>query len=66
MKLKFYGTFLWLPFKIEDFVEAILYYYELWKEGKLSETYKRQIIDYIFSMYSDKKIIPKLEKMFMS
>jgi len=54
------------PFKIEDFVEAILYYYELWKEGKLSETYKRQIIDYIFSMYSEKKIIPKLEKMFMS
>jgi len=54
------------PFKVEDFVEAILHYYKLWKEGKLSETYKRQIIDYIFSMYSDRKIIPKLEKMLIS
>jgi len=54
------------PFKIEDFVEAILYYYKLWGSGKLSENYKRQIMDYIFSNYSDKKIIPKLEKMFMS
>jgi len=54
------------PFKIEDFAEEILYYYKLWKEGRLSETYKRQIIDYIISIYSDKKIIPKLEKMLMS
>jgi len=54
------------PFKIEDFVKAILYYYKLWGAGKLSENYKRQIIDYIFSNYSDKKIIPKLEKMLMS
>jgi len=54
------------PFKIEDFVEAILYYYKLWVAGKLSEDYKRQIIDYIFSKYSDKKIIPKLEKMMMN
>jgi len=54
------------PFKIEDFVKAILYYYKLWEAGKLSENYKRQIIDYIFSNYSDKKIIPKLEKMLMS
>jgi len=54
------------PFKVEDFIEAILYYYKLWGAGKLSENYKRQIIDYIFSKYSDKKIIPKLEKMLMS
>jgi len=54
------------PFKIEDFVKAILYYYKLWGAGKLSENYKRQIIDYIFSNYSDKKIIPKLEKMLRS
>jgi len=54
------------PFKIEDFVEAILYYYKLWRVGKLSENYKRRIIDYIFSNYSNKKIIPKLEKMLMS
>jgi len=54
------------PFKIEDFVEAILYYYKLWEAGKLSENYKRRIIDYTFSKYSDKKLIPKLEKMLMS
>jgi glycosyltransferase involved in cell wall biosynthesis len=52
------------PFKIEDFVEAILYYYKLWEAGELSENYKRRIVNYIFSKYSDKKIIPKLEKMF--
>jgi len=54
------------PFKIEDFVEAILHYYKLWENGELSESRKRQIINYIFSIYSDKKIIPKLEKMLMS
>jgi len=54
------------PFKIEDFVEAILYYYKLWENGDLSESRKRQIINYIFSRYSDKEIIPKLEKMLMS
>jgi len=31
-------------------------------DGELSESRKRQIINYIFSRYSDKKIIPKLEK----
>jgi len=54
------------PFKIEDFVEAILHYYKLWENGELSESRKSQIINYIFSRYSDKKIIPKLEKMLMS
>jgi len=54
------------PFKVEDFVEAILYYYKLWENGDLSENRKRHIINYIFSRYSDKKIIPKLEKMLMS
>jgi len=54
------------PFKIEDFVEAILYYCKLWEAGKLSEDYKRRIIDYTFNKYSDKKLIPKLEKMLMS
>ena len=53
-------------FKIEDFVEAILYYYKLWEAGKISKNHKRQIINYIFNNYSAKKIIPKLEKMFMS
>ena len=65
IKNDFQGTLI-EPFKIEDFVEAILYYYKLWRAGKLSENYKRRIIDYTFSKYSDKKIIPKLEKMLMS
>jgi len=54
------------PFKIEDFVEAILYYYRLWKADKLTESYKKRIINYIFSKYSDKKIIPKIERMLKS
>ena len=54
------------PFKMEDFVKAILYYYKLWRAGRLSENYKRQIIDYIFNNYSDKKIVLKLEKMLMN
>jgi len=65
MKNDFQGRLI-KPFKIEDFVEAILYYYKLWENGELSESRKKQIINYIFGNYSDKKIIPKLEKMLMS
>jgi glycosyltransferase involved in cell wall biosynthesis len=54
------------PFKIDDFVKAILYYYDLWKRRKLSKDCKKRIIDYIFSKYSDKKVIPKLEKMLIN
>jgi len=65
IKNDFQGTLI-EPFKIEDFVKAILYYYKLWEAGKISKNHKRQIINYIFNNYSAKKIIPKLEKMFMS
>jgi glycosyltransferase involved in cell wall biosynthesis len=51
------------PFEIGDFVKAILYYYGLWKEGKLSKDYKKRVVDRIFSRYSDKEIVHKLEKM---
>jgi glycosyltransferase involved in cell wall biosynthesis len=54
------------PFKIDDFVKAILYYYDLWKRRKLSKDCKKRIVDYIFSKYSDEKIIPKLEKMLIN
>jgi len=50
-------------FKIDKFVKAIIHFYNLWKEGKLSKDYKKRVVDYIFSRYSDEKIIPKLEKM---
>ena len=51
------------PFEIGDFVNAILEDYELWKEGKLDMTYKCEIIDYIFSKYSEERIIPRIKKM---
>jgi glycosyltransferase involved in cell wall biosynthesis len=52
------------PFDIDKFIKAILYYYTLWKKRKLSANYKRQIINYIVSNYSEEKIMPNLEKMF--
>jgi glycosyltransferase involved in cell wall biosynthesis len=54
------------PFKIDDFVKVILHYYDLWEKRKLSKDYKKRIIDYIFSRYSDEEVIPKLEKMLIN
>lgn len=52
------------PFDTDAFVDEILRYYNLWKEGKLNITYKKRIKNYIFNRYSENVIIPKLEKMF--
>ena len=51
------------PFDIGVFVDEILRYYNLWKDGKLNAKYKNKIIDYTFSKYSEEVIIPKIEKM---
>lgn len=53
------------PFDVDAFANAILRYYNLWKDGKLGIKYKKRVIDYIFSKYSDKIIIPKIQKMFI-
>ena len=52
------------PFDTGAFVDEILRYYNLWKEGKLNDKYKERIKNYIFNRYSDNVIISKLEKMF--
>ena len=52
------------PFDTGAFVDEILRYYNLWKEGKLNGTYKKRIKNYIFNRYSDNVIIPRLERMF--
>lgn len=52
-------------FDIEAFSNEILKYYNLWKKGKLNIKYKKRITDYTFNKYSDKKIIPKIKKMFI-
>ena len=54
------------PFDTSAFSDEILRYYNLWKKGKLNVRYKKSIIDYIFSKYSDKVVIPKIEKMLTS
>ena len=54
------------PFDTDAFANEILRYYNLWKEGELNAKYKKSIIGYIFSKYSDKVIIPKIEKMLIS
>ena len=50
-------------FDTKSFSNEILKYYNLWKKGRLDVKYKKRIIGYIFSKYSDKIIIPKLQKM---
>ena len=52
-------------FDVDAFANEILRYYYLWKDDKLDSRYKNRIVDYIFSKYSDKIIIPKIQKMFM-
>ena len=52
-------------FDTEVVSNEILKYYGLWKKGKLNIKYKKRIIDYTFSKYSDKIIIQKIEKMLM-
>lgn len=60
---KFSGSFVNL-FDTDAFASTILRYYNLWQEGKLDSKYKKRIISYIFSKYSDRVIIPKIKKMF--
>lgn len=52
-------------FDTEAFSNKILKYYNLWKNGKLNIKYKKRITNYTFNKYSDKKIIPKIKKMFI-
>ncbi len=54
------------PFDTDAFANEILRYYNLWKEGKLNAKYRNKIIDHIFSRYSDKSIIPQIQKMFIN
>ncbi|MEM4097783.1 MAG: glycosyltransferase [Candidatus Micrarchaeaceae archaeon] len=51
------------PFNTDKFAEEILKYYNMWKENKINLMYKNKIVDYVYSKYSDKTIIPKLERM---
>ena len=53
------------PFDVNAFTNEILRYYNLWKDGNLDIKYKKRIIDYTFSKYSDRIIIPKIQKMFI-
>lgn len=62
IKKIFSGTLI-KPFNTTEFSKAVLYYYQLWKVGKLNKAYKQKIIDYIFDKYSNKKIIPKIREM---
>ena len=52
-------------FDVDAFSNEILRYYSIWKDGKLGIKHKKRIIDYTFSKYSDKIIIPKIQKMFI-
>jgi glycosyltransferase involved in cell wall biosynthesis len=54
------------PFKINDFVKVILYYYDLWKKRKLSVDRKKQIINYIFEKYSEEKVVRDLKNMLIN
>lgn len=51
------------PFDTNQFANEILKYYNQWKNDKLGTKYKMEIVKYIFDKYSDKIIVPKVEKM---
>jgi glycosyltransferase involved in cell wall biosynthesis len=62
LKKSFQGSLI-EPFDTNLFSEQIIKYYKLWKNGRLNKEYKSKIKSYIFSKYSDKVIIPRLERM---
>lgn len=50
-------------FNTREFSDAILEYYELWRNNKLDYKLKNKIINKTFDKYSDKIIIPQLVEM---
>ncbi len=64
IKDHFQGTLV-KPFDTDDFANAVLHYYELWKAKKITKALKLKISKDVLSRYGPDVVLPKVSKMFI-